>query len=220
MQGRSCSCLLALLLFLPPVLVYGQTGHDGSAPDDVVKSAPSYSPAPFAALPHPIQPPNELPTFPSPPFRLPPGTTGFPPIARAAGIIFSGTVTAIGHRPGIRNQPETAAITFHVEHAIRGAVPGEDLTILEWTGVWSSGQRYRVGERALLFLYSPSKLGLTSCVGGALGRFALDPIGHVLLSPQQRAIFRADPILGGKAALRFSDLAAAVRRAGERERAQ
>jgi hypothetical protein len=219
MPGRSCLCLLTLLLFLP-VLVYGQAGHSGAASHDLSKSPSGSSPAVAAARPRPIQSSNELPTSLSPPFRIPPGTIGFPLIARAAGIIFSGTVTAIGHHPGIRNQPETAAITFHVEQAIRGAAPGEDLTILEWTGVWSSGQRYRVGERALLFLYSPSKLGLTSCVGGAIGRFTLDPFGHVLLSAQQRAYFRADPILGGKPALRFSDFAQAVRRAGQREQAQ
>ena len=79
------------------------------------------------------------------------------------------------------------------------------------------GQRYRVGERVLLFLYPPSKLGLTSCVGGRMGRFTVDPWGRVLLSAQHLSAFRADPVLGGKSRVRFSDFALAVRRASEEE---
>ncbi|GAC1428679.1 MAG: hypothetical protein NVS1B11_11280 [Terriglobales bacterium] len=44
--------------------------------------------------------------------------------------------------------------------------------------------RYFVGERLLLFLYPPSKLGLTSPVGGSLGRFNLDSAGNVALRPE------------------------------------
>jgi len=105
------------------------------------------------------------------------------------------------------------AITFRVEQAIRGVTPGDDLTISQWMGLWSSGQRYRVGDRLLLFLYPPSKLGLTSCVGGPMGRFALDPWGRVLLSAQHLSAFRTYPLLGGKSRVRFSDFALAVRQA-------
>jgi hypothetical protein len=158
--------------------------------------------------PHlPITPPDTPPGRPS---GTPPWTIGFPVIARAAGTIFSGTVTAIARRPATPSQTvETVAITFHVENAIRGATPGEDLTISQWIGLWSSGQRYRVGERVLLFLYPPSKLGLTSCVAGAMGRFTIDPRGRVLLSAQ--------PVLGRRSRVSFSDLASAVRRASEDE---
>jgi hypothetical protein len=72
-------------------------------------------------------------------------------------------------------------ITFRVEQAIRGTRSGQVLTIREWAGLWNSGERYRPGERVLLFLYSPSKLGLTSPVGGASGRFAVDDAGNALL---------------------------------------
>jgi hypothetical protein len=149
---------------------------------------------------------------------MPPGTIGFPTLARSAGTIFSGTVTAIARQPATRGQAvETVAITFHIENTIRGAVPGEDLTISQWSGLWSTGQRYRVGERVLLFLYPPSKLGLTSCVAGGIGRFAVDPWGRVLLSAQHLAAFRADPVLGGKSRLPFSDFASAVRQASEEQ---
>jgi hypothetical protein len=85
---------------------------------------------------------------------IPPGTFGFPQLARAAGTIFSGTVTAISRRPANAGQSvETVAVTFHIEQAIRGVTPGEDLTISQWIGLWSGGQRYHLGERVLLFLY-------------------------------------------------------------------
>jgi len=149
---------------------------------------------------------------------VPPGTIGFPQIARAAGTIFSGTVTAIARRPATRSQAvETVAITFHVERALRGTTPGDNLTISQWIGLWSTGQRYRVGERVLLFLYPPSKLGLTSSVAGPMGRFSVDPLGRVLLSAQHLSAFRTDPVLGGKSRVVFSDFALAVQRASEGE---
>lgn len=142
-------------------------------------------------------------------------------------MVFSGTVTAVTHRPATGQTSsgqassgqviETVAITFHVENAIRGATPGEDLTVTQWIGLWSGGQRYRVGERALLFLYPPSKLGLTSCVGGPIGRFRLDPLGRVLLSAQQISAFLRDPVLGGKSRVSFRDFALAVRQASGEE---
>jgi hypothetical protein len=143
---------------------------------------------------------------------------GFPAFARAAGMIFSGTVTKIERRPAQRGQSvETVAVTFHIESALRGATAGRDLTINQWIGLWSSGQRYAMGERVLLFLYPKSKLGLTSCVGGALGHFEMDRNGRVLLTAQQLSAFREDPVLGGKSRARFSDLALAVRHAAEEE---
>jgi hypothetical protein len=139
-------------------------------------------------------------------------------IAYAAGTIFSGTVTAIARHPPTHAQAlETVAITFHVERAIRGASPGTDLTVEQWMGLWASGQRYRVGERLLLFFYPPSKLGLTSSVGAEIGRFRVDPAGRVMLSAQQLSAFRADPVLAGKSRVTFNDFALAVRRTAEEE---
>jgi hypothetical protein len=41
----------------------------------------------------------------------------------------------------------------------------------------------------MLFLYAPSKLGLTSPVGGRSGEFAVNREGRIVLSPgQQQAI--------------------------------
>ena len=222
MLGRSCSCLLTLsFLILPPVALRAQSGQNIPAPNYAIPLSPGH-PMDVDQTP-PLNPPRPglprpVPGFPPgfPPLNPAPITVGFPLIARAAGIIFSGTVTTVARHPPTSGQSiETVEITFHIENAIRGATSGQSLTISQWLGLWSAGQRYRVGERVLLFLYPPSKLGLTSCVGGTIGRFAIDPWGRVLLSAQHLAAFRADPVLSGKSRLRFSDFALAVRRASE-----
>lgn len=164
------------------------------------------------------QPPGKRIILPVRPPITPPRGTSFHQFARAAGIIFSGTVTQIDRRgPKVGQWVETVAVTFHVENSIRGTAPGRQLTITQWIGLWSSGQRYRVGERVLLFLYPKSKLGLTSWVGGPLGHFAIDRTGQVLLTPQHLTAFQRDPVLGGKSHARFSDFALAVRQAHEEE---
>lgn len=133
-------------------------------------------------------------------------------------MIFSGTVTRIERRPANSAQSlATISITFHIDSALRGARLGQNLTISQWIGLWSTGQRYRIGERVFLFLYPPSKLGLTSSVAGPMGRFQVDPGGRVLLSAQHLSAFRTDPVLGGKSRLLLSDFAWAVRHASEEE---
>ena len=201
MPGRSCIRLLAICLLVSGYLC-GQAVRATPAPELSISATSS-----------PAQPPvnnlrRRLPIAPS-------GPVGFASMARAAGAIFSGTVTSIARRPATGGQPvETVAITFHVESAIRGATSGQDLTIAQWIGLWSGGQRYRIGERVLLFLYPPSKLGLTSCVAGPIGRFTIDPQGRVLLTDQHLSSFRTDPVLGGQTHVLVSDFARAVQRAG------
>ena len=106
-------------------------------------------------------------------------------------MIFAGTVTSIiPVRPAGSQQVESVQVTFQVEQAVRGARIGQTLTIREWAGLWSSGERYHVGERLMLFLYAPSKIGLTSPVGGPAGRFAVDRDGRVQLDPLQQRMAR------------------------------
>ena len=159
--GRNCLGLLASLILAPQ---YSPCQTDRAEPNPRVVqnfvSQPDVAPLPTRDQ-IPIRPPISSPI-----------TINFPAISRAAGLIFSGTVTRVERRPAGGQAIETVAITFHVENAIRGATPGEDFTISQWIGLWSGGQRYRVGERVLLFLYPPSKLGLTSCVAGAWGASA------------------------------------------------
>jgi hypothetical protein len=103
-------------------------------------------------------------------------------LTRNSGYIFDGTVLSV--EPVAETDPGSVAtvqITFRVEQAIRGVRNGQVLAVREWAGLWTSGDRYRPGERLLLFLYKPSKLGLTSPVGGPLGRFPIDSGGNVIL---------------------------------------
>lgn len=210
MFGRSKLCLLALsFVSFAPIFLSGQAERSPSA----ARAIPDFAPRPPETTDRgwlPVRLPPRIPVG-------PPGI-GFSEFSRAAGMIFSGTVTKIERRPATRGQSvETVAISFHVESSMRGATPGEEIVITQWIGLWSAGQRYRIGERVLLFLYPPSKLGLTSCIGGPMGRFAIDSYGRVLLTAQQLAAFQKDPVLGGKSRVRMSDFALAVRRAGEEE---
>lgn len=101
-------------------------------------------------------------------------------LARRSGVIFSGTVIGIQHLdPDPSTTVATTQITFRVQTAIRGVRSGQGITIREWVGLWNNGERYRLGERVLLFLYPASRLGLTSPVGGRVGRFQIDSVGRV-----------------------------------------
>ena len=133
-------------------------------------------------------------------------------------MIFSGRVTSIGRVPVPSGQAAASTtITFQVDRALRGIAAGEILTIHEWAGLWRNGERYHVGENVLLFLYPPSRLGLTSPVGGAIGRFALDSQGRIVMNGQHSVSLAADPILGGKTVVPYADFARAVRRSGREE---
>jgi len=105
-----------------------------------------------------------------------------PSLSRSSGYIFSGTVVEVEHLvPSRRDAVEVMRITFEVDGAIRGVSHGQKLVIREWAGLWQAGERYRPGERVMLFLYSPSKLGLTSPVGGAMGRLRISPDGRIVV---------------------------------------
>ena len=106
------------------------------------------------------------------------------PLTRGLGYIFAGTVKSVERAAPKRNGVASVLINFHVDQAMRGVRTGQMLAIREWAGLWESGERYRPGERVLLFLYPPSKLGLTSPVGGPMGRFKIDPSGRVIFNPR------------------------------------
>jgi hypothetical protein len=112
----------------------------------------------------------------------PPSTASLQQLTRNSGYIFSGTVIAVEQpaAPGPNTVP-TVKIAFRVDHAIRGVRIGQTLVIREWAGLWDSSGGYCRGERVLLFLYPSSKLGLTSPVGGALGRFEMGRNGEIPL---------------------------------------
>ncbi len=207
------------LIFVAPTFLIGQDAGERfpARSPAVAPNLPPLSPsAPIA--PVWIPPPN-LPR----PYPIAPGTIGaqqnvLQQLVRVAGMIFSGRVTLIGHATSLSGPDHTStAITFQVEHAIRGTSPNQTLTIHEWAGLWTRGERYHVGDRVLLFLYTPGKLGLTSPVGGAMGRFPLDSQGKVVMSPAYIAIFATDPMLGGKTVVPYADFALAMRRYSREE---
>lgn len=103
---------------------------------------------------------------------------------RKAGYVFAGTVTSIGRISAGASAIDSVEITFHVDRAIRGVRTGQTLTIREWSGLWASGERYSIGQQVVLFLYKPSKLGLTSPVGGSSGRVSIDAEGKVGIPPE------------------------------------
>jgi hypothetical protein len=208
--------LIFVLMFAAPAFLRGQ--------DAAVDRSPAIEPTARTPLrsssiaPVWIPPPNVPRTYPAPPGAIVFQQLAFQKLVRAAGIIFLGRVSFIGHAAtsfGQNTAPTT--VTFQVEYAMRGATPGQSLTIHEWAGLWAGGERYVMGERVLLFLYSPGKLGLSSPVAGTMGRFAVDAQGRVVISPQHVAIFAADPILGGKTIVPYADFAAAVRRSSGEE---
>jgi hypothetical protein len=178
-----------------------------ASPPDAVRFSP-------VRLPVPIAEPWRISVTPSP--------IGLPQITSIAGIIFSGHVTFVG-RAGSRlsstsgQNTASTTITFQVEEALRGTTTGQNLTIHEWAGLWNTKERYRVGERVMLFLYPPSRLGLTSPVAGPMGRFAIDPHGRIKMNLQNISAVAADPVIGGKKLIPYNDFFHAVRRASGEE---
>jgi hypothetical protein len=221
MTGSCWRLLAAFSLIFVASCLHGQGAPAERSPSLAPVLAPDlaglpYSPPiaplgiPRSATPPPRQPVGGYPE--------PPGTIVFDQMVRAAGIIFSGQVTSIVRLPSSSEQdPASTTVTFQVEYALRGTATGQNLTIHEWAGLWPRGERYRVGERVLLFLYPPGKLGLTSPVAGPMGRFGMDFQGRVLMGVQHIQTLAADPILGGKTAVPFTDFALAVRRSSREE---
>ena len=148
------------------------------------------------------------------------GIPTFVQLNRNSGYIFVGTVRSVSRvEPTSPGGVSTVRITFHVENALRGVRRGQTLVIREWAGRWESGEHYRVGERTMLFLFPPGKLGLTSPVGGELGKFRLDSYGHVLLNRVQVAAVASNPVLAapqqGRNRMTLRQLSNGIRRASQ-----
>ena len=139
-------------------------------------------------------------------------------MAASAGYIFAGTVTSVERVPATHsNEIETIRVTFRVDEGVRGVQPRQMLTIREWAGLWNAGEHYRPGEHVVLMLYPPSHVGLTSPVGGALGKFALDRDGNLATQPTETLAH--DPVVGpwlrGRNHVSGRDFARVLRRAAK-----
>jgi hypothetical protein len=225
MHGRTCIRLLviALVIAVPsaPRAQSRISSQENSSPQSVqhsvqaetIPSVHSQSGS-NVEIPTGIRVPANVPRQ----FPLSSQVIDFAHLTRTAGIIFSGTVNSIQAATSTPNDAiATVTVTFHVEQALRGASSGQNFTLRQWIGLWSEGQRYQAGEHVLIFLYPPSRLGLTSVVGDSFGRFRVDAQGYVLFSAEQLAAFRTDPLLKAKTRMAASDFALAVRRAGGEE---
>ena len=86
----------------------------------------------------------------------------------------------------IHAESGTYRVSMQVKQGVRGVRTGDVITIREWAGLWTGApaneNRYRVGERALFFLYPPGRSGLTSTVGGRAGKLPVTG-GQVALPP-------------------------------------
>jgi len=87
-----------------------------------------------------------------------------------AGVIFAGQVIAVHRQSGGAEASGVVEVEFRVDQAVRGCTAGAPYVLREWAGLWAGGvQRYRVGERLLMFLRTPSASGLSSPVDGMDG---------------------------------------------------
>jgi hypothetical protein len=84
-------------------------------------------------------------------------------LAARSGVVFVGQVVRIEHKTG------TVEVTFQVQQPVLGAV-GAAYTLREWGGLWTGGrQRYRLGQRSMMFLHATNGTGLSSPVDGMAG---------------------------------------------------
>jgi hypothetical protein len=174
----------------------------------------------LAAIPLPVL--AEQPVRPQVPGTIPSASTHPQrprPVTQSSGYIFAGTVKSVGRTVPKGIGVATVQINFHVDQAMRGVRTGQTLAIREWAGLWESGERYRLGERVLLFLYPPSKLGLTSPVQGRLGRFGIGSDGRVVVDPGRIGLPAERPGMGsplpGRTRVTPSELVRLLRAAEE-----
>src|ERR1700678_4010375 len=150
MTGKQCRRLLAawLLVFLMPVFLRAQDAAAYRYNPSQNNPAPTagFAPPPYIPFPAPVSAPASI-QLPRP---IAPRPITLPLMANAAGIIFSGQVISVGDAAGqtMSSAGPNAApttITFEVEDGIRVIATGRMLTIHEWAGLWTKGERYRVG---------------------------------------------------------------------------
>ena len=119
-------------------------------------------------------------------------------LSRRAGMIFAGTV--LGSTPPTTTTDHAVPapipavqLSLRVDRAIAGVKRGQVLTIREWAGAWSMQRPMVKGQHILIFLYPPSRLGLTSPVGGSLGQVALDSSGKNVSKSEPRPAAAVGP---------------------------
>ncbi len=119
---------------------------------------------------------------------LPSASVSLQQLNKSAGIVFSGTVIQIERIKDTDANPAIVRVKFRVDEAVRGCKAGETVTLDEWAELWVPGDRYRKGQRVLIFLYPPSPTGVSSPVAGNVRTFSTGPNGLLRATPQQAGI--------------------------------
>jgi hypothetical protein len=120
--------------------------------------------------------------------NLPTAQPSLNDLNQSAGIVFSGTVTQIERIDTPDAKPAIVRVKFRVEQAVRGCIAGEAVILDEWAELWVRGDRYRKGQRVLIFLYPPSGTGFSSPIAGDVGTIRIGPDGLLRTTPQQASL--------------------------------
>jgi hypothetical protein len=108
---------------------------------------------------------------------------------QSAGIIFSGTVTQIEKVDAQDATPAIVRVQFRVDQAVRGCKAGEAVILDEWAELWIRSDRYRKGQKVVIFLYPPSGAGFSSPVAGDVGAIHIGADGLLRTTPEQTRLF-------------------------------
>lgn len=132
--------------------------------------------------------------------------------AALANLSQRAAIAFVGQVVDIRREADIVEIQFRVDTQVLGQVGGS-YTLREWAGMWPQGQwRYRVGERALVFLHGTSSAGVSSAVDGGEGVIPVmaDDDGTVLLDVRRLStrILRqvGEPLSDGNGAIALQDV--------------
>lgn len=92
-------------------------------------------------------------------------------MADGAAVVFAGEVVAIRRQMASVDDavPEAVEVDFHVDDAVYGCQQGSIYTLREWGGLWSSENRYEVGQHRMMLLHAPGPGGFSSPVMGQDG---------------------------------------------------
>jgi hypothetical protein len=126
-----------------------------------------------------------LVSFPLAAQTLPSASVSLQQLNLSASVIFSGTVLQLERVVAPDAKPAFVRVKFRVDEAVRGCHAGETVTLDEWAELWMRGDRYRKGQRVLIFLYPPSQTGVSSPVAGDVGTFTTGPDGLLRTTPLQ-----------------------------------
>jgi len=103
----------------------------------------------------------------------------------AAGVIFAGQVMRVHPVAGPGGTGGVVEVTFQVDQAVKDCAAGGTYVLREWAGLWSGGDaRYRVGQRLLMLLRTPSAAGMSSPVGGMDGAIPITGVVTAIATNQ------------------------------------